>query len=181
MPQDRGSRAIRACLSFFGVLVLILILCIVLQVILTALGFSTLIRLEEQIFLLGRAVTINSLMDIQWHLLVVIGLLPAGLVWLLDRHVRVDFLYRSAPARGKATIELIGHVLFTLPFLIFCTPAAWSFAQRALATAERSRDGGLTDRFLIKGVIPVGFALILLVLLLDIVIQSRRLWKGDQT
>lgn len=173
-----GDRLSRRVLDALGLVVIALMLCIVGQVAANAAGLSTLIRFETALPLLGRAVTINSLMELQWHLLTLIGLMPAALVWAMDRHVRVDVLYASAPARARATIELTGHALFTLPFLWFATPAAWAFAQRALAVGERSRDGGLTDRFLIKGVIPVALALLLMVVAVDALRRARDLWRG---
>ncbi|MCC6007005.1 MAG: TRAP transporter small permease subunit [Rhodobacteraceae bacterium] len=165
-------------LDALGLVVIALMLCIVVQVAANAAGLSTLIRFEDALPLLGRAVTINSLMELQWHLLTLIGLLPAALVWVMDRHVRVDFLYAAAPVRARATIELAGHAVFTLPFLWFATPAGWAFAERAFALGERSRDGGLADRFLIKGIIPVALALLLLVVALDALRRCRDLWRG---
>ena len=104
--------------------------------------------------------------------------LPVALIWAMDRHVRVDFIFASLPARGRHGVELAGHALFTLPFLWCATPAAWAFAERALASAERSRDGGLVDRWMIKGVIPVALGLLFLVVAIDVLRQSRSLTRG---
>jgi TRAP-type mannitol/chloroaromatic compound transport system permease small subunit len=168
----------RLMLDALGLVVIALMLCIVVQVAANAAGIPTLARFETAVPLLGRALTVNALMELQWHLLTLIGLLPAALVWAMDRHVRVDFLYAAAPARARAVVEIAGHLLFTLPFLWFATPAGWAFTQRALATAERSRDGGLIDRYLVKGLIPLALGLLLLVVALDLMRRLIILWRG---
>jgi TRAP-type mannitol/chloroaromatic compound transport system permease small subunit len=94
----------RPALNVLGLLVIALMLCIVLQVVANAAGIPTLWRFESALPLVGHALTINSLMELQWHLLTLVGLLPAALVWAMDRHVRVDFLHAAAPVRAKATI-----------------------------------------------------------------------------
>jgi TRAP-type mannitol/chloroaromatic compound transport system permease small subunit len=175
MPEALAARLARLALDALGLLVIALMLCIVVQVAANAAGLSTLMAFETAVPLLGRGVTINSLMELQWHLLTLIGLMPAALVWAMDRHVRVDFLYAAAPPRARRAIEIAGHALLTLPFLWFATPAGWAFAQRAFATAERSRDGGLTDRWLIKGAIPIALGLLFVVVALDLIRQARGL------
>lgn len=178
MPDVPRQRWEKRLLDVFGLLVILLMLAIVTQVVLNAIGVSAIARFAQPLPLLGRAITLNSLMELQWHLLMVIALLPAWLVWRRDQHVRVDFLYQSVSERAKGAIELCGHVLFSLPFLILSIPAAWSFAARAWATGETSRDGGLADRFIIKGAIPLGLALLLIVVILDVLPQLRRLGQA---
>lgn len=172
------GRIQRRALDAGALLVIALMLCIVVQVTAAALGRSTLVAFERALPLLGDSITINGLMELQWHLLTLVGLLPAAIVWALDRHVRVDFLYAKASAQARGWIELTGHLVFTLPFLWFATQAGWTFAMRAFDIAERSRDGGLVDRYLIKVAIPVALALLLAVVAIDAVRQARTLLTG---
>ena len=168
-----GDRALTAC----GLLVVLMMLSIAAQVVLNALGISLIASFPAALPLFGEALTLNGLMELQWHLLAAVALLPAGLAWRRNAHVRVDFLSQGLPARGKAAVELLGHLAFTLPFLSLCIPAAWRFMQRAIATAEVSRDGGLADRWMVKGLIPLGLSLLLVVVLLDLWPQARQLWR----
>ena len=46
-----------------------------------------------------------------------------------------------------------------------CIPAAWRITLVALGRGERSQDDGLLDRFLVKGMIPVAFTVLLIVVL----------------
>lgn len=155
-----AARMAELCLRGLAALVILLMLGIVLQVTCAALDINPLVSFEGRWPLLGRAVTLNSLLDLQWHLLVVVGLLPAGAVWLRDGHVRVDFLYRRCGARGRARIDLLGNLLFALPFFALILPAAWDFTARAWASDEGARSGGLDDLWAIKAVLPLGLALL---------------------
>lgn len=166
-----------AVLSVFAVLVIILMLAIGAQVLFSVLDINPVLVFDADLPLLGSALTLNSLLDFQWHLLVVVALLPAGLVWLRDGHVRVDFIYANQSGRRKATIELVGHVVFTAPFLAMCVPAAWSFMMSAYRSGQGSANGGLNDLFLIKATLPLGLALLALVLVFDTGVQLRRLGR----
>ncbi|MBT0959433.1 TRAP transporter small permease subunit [Alphaproteobacteria bacterium KMM 3653] len=157
----------QACLSVLGLGLVVLMLAIVAQVLCSALGINPLLVFGRAWLLIGDAVTLNSLLDFQWHLLVIIGLLPAGLVWLMDRHVRVDFLYDKRSDRAKARINLIGNLLFAVPFFVLVLPAAWGFMLRAWRSDEGARNGGLNDLWLIKAVIPLGLGLLALALVLE--------------
>jgi len=128
----------------------------------------------EQLPLLGKAISLNSLLDFQWHLLVITGLLPAGLVWLWDKHVRVDFFYsRRSPGWQNGT-DLLGNLIFALPFFALMLPAAWDFAGRAWRSDEGSRNGGLIDLWLIKGMMPIGIALLALAVLIETISFFRQ-------
>lgn len=168
------SRAGHAVLNGFAVLVLVLMAAICLQVLCSFFDINPLVSFSREVPLFGRAVTLNSLLDAQWHLLAVIGLLPAGLVWWRDGHVRVDFLYDRLGPAGRARIELLGYVLFTVPFLFMCMPAAMAFVASAWRSDQGSPNDGLNDLWLIKAVLPIGLAVLALVVTVDAVRLLRR-------
>ena len=144
-----------------------LMLVIVAQVVCSAFDINPVSTFADSLPLLGKAVTLNTLLDIQWHLLVVVGLLPAGLVWLRDKHVRVDFLYVHQPRRRQVWVDLAGNLIFALPFFVLMLPAAWRFMLRAWTSDEGSRNGGLADLWLIKAVLPLGLALLAVAVLAE--------------
>ena len=168
-----SKRVEQMCLSLLGAGLIVLMAAIVAQVVCSALGINPLVALESAHLLIDDAITLNTLLDFQWHLLVTTGLLPAGLVWLMDRHVRVDFIYDGRSAKTKARINLIGNLLFAVPFFVLVLPAAWSFMLRAWTSDEGSRNDGLNDLWLIKSIIPLGLGLLALAL----VIETIRLLK----
>lgn len=166
-------------LNLFAGLTILLMIAIVVQVACSFFDINPLVAFTASVPVLGRAVTLNSLLDLQWHFLVIIGLLPSALVWRRDRHVRVDFLYAGWTSRRRARIDLIGHLLLTAPFLAMCIPASWTFMERAWASAEMSPNGGLTDRFLIKAMLPAGLTFLAVALVADLPGLARRAMGSD--
>lgn len=174
MEEENGSPWAQALLRGLSWLVIVLMLGIVLQVACNALDINPLARFDTALPLLGKAITLNTLLDLQWHLLVITGLLPAGLVWLSNAHVRVDFFYQPRSDHTKARIDLAGNLLFALPFLVMILPAAWDFTTRAWRSDEGSASGGLNDLWLIKAFLPLGMALLALALAVESLRLLRR-------
>ena len=96
--------------------------------------------------------------EFEWHVFSGIILLGAGYTLRMDQHVRVDVLYGRLGSRGKAVIDLFGTLLFLIPFCALGVYVSVPFVQRAYELAEKSADpGGLTHRYLVKALIPIGF------------------------
>jgi TRAP-type mannitol/chloroaromatic compound transport system permease small subunit len=80
-----------------------------------------------------------------------------------DDHVRVDIFYRDRPARYQNQVNLVGTMLFLLPFSVFLLIIGWDYVSASWATREASREaGGLPLVFLLKSLILVLPALLLL-------------------
>ncbi|MEM8554985.1 MAG: TRAP transporter small permease subunit [Pseudomonadota bacterium] len=159
------DRVKNLCLNLLGFCVIALMVAIVAQVVCNAMDINPVVVFDRSLPWVGKAITLNSLLDLQWHLLLIIGLLPAGLVWAMDRHVRVDFLYQHLHRPGRTMVDMVGHALFAAPFLILVLPASWAFLGRAWRSDEASRNGGLNDLWMIKAVLPFGLALLALAVL----------------
>jgi TRAP-type mannitol/chloroaromatic compound transport system permease small subunit len=96
--------------------------------------------------------------EMQWHLYAIGFLLGLGYAVTLDAHVRVDVVAERWPERRRAWIELIGLLLFVVPFLYIVIAYAIPFVQRAYMLNEVSAaPGGLPYRWAIKAVIIVAF------------------------
>lgn len=156
-------------LNVFGVLLLILMGLIGVQVLASALGINPLVSFDGPVLLLGQSLNQNTLADLQWFTLSMIALMPASLVWLLDRHVRVDFLWQGFSSRTRLAIEFAGHLIFTLPFLFMSLPASWRFMMRAFNSGEMTSHGGMTHIFVVKAMLPLGLGLLALVLVIDFI------------
>lgn len=103
------------------------------------------------------------IMELEWHLFALIFLLGAGYAFKHDRHVRVDVFYDRFSEREKAWVQLIGGLVFLLPWTILLLYATSGFAMTAYLDNEGSPDpGGLPARYLIKGAVPIGVFLLLL-------------------
>lgn len=163
----------RFVLNVFGMVFLLMIALIALQVVAAFFGWNPLVQFQSNVFFLGQSINQNTLTDLQWALLSVIALMPAWLVWLQDGHVRVDFLWLKFSACTQNRLELVGHLLFSIPFLVLSLPAAWMFAARSFASGEMTSHGGITDLFLVKSTLIVGLLSLAVVLVFDIFKRLR--------
>jgi len=104
-----------------------------------------------------------GIVELEWHLFSFIFLLGAAYALKHDRHVRVDVFYQNFSVRKQAWVNLIGTVLFLIPFCVVAIVASVEFTANAWAIQEGSPDpGGLPARYVVKAAIPLGFALLLL-------------------
>lgn len=173
------QRIRKVLLDVFAVLVIVLMIIITLQVVCSLLGINPLTKFQSSLPLLGKSITLNSLTELQWHLLVVIGLLPCAIVWRIDAHVRVDFLYNRYGYKYRKRVDLLGNLFLTLPFLILCIPASWNFMERAWRISEASNNSGLIDRYLVKAMLPAGFLILGAVVVLELPSLFRQAITGD--
>ena len=106
-----------------------------------------------------------ALQELEWHLFALIFLLGGAYTLKHDDHVRVDLLYHSqfVSDRGRAWISILGTLFFLFPFCLLILITTWPFVENAFYYNEGSPDpGGLPYRFILKGAILLGFVLILL-------------------
>lgn len=113
-----------------------------------------------------RYVLQNSLVAVQeleWHLFALVFLLGAGYSLKYDKHVRVDVFYSRFSPRAQAWVNLVGSVLFLIPFCLMVIWSSQNFVMNAYLFGETSPDpGGLPARWVLKAAIPVGFLLLLI-------------------
>lgn len=78
-------------------------------------------------------------------------------------HVRVDIFYRRWSPRGKAWIDLLGHLLLLMPVCLFIFYMSWDYVAQSWALQEGSREaGGLDGVYLLKSMILVMAGLLVL-------------------
>lgn len=102
----------------------------------------------------------NTLIELQWYLFGFIFL--CGSAWTLrsDDHVRVDVLRERLSPRLRALTDLLGHVVFLLPF---CGVLIWlSLEPVRRSWFQTGNDPGSLWLFPIWLAIPVGTALLAL-------------------
>ena len=80
-----------------------------------------------------------------------------------DGHVRVDIIYQRLSTRGKAIVELLGHVLIVIPVMVFLMMTSWEYVADSWAIHETSsQTGGLPGVYLLKSLILVMAGLLIL-------------------
>lgn len=90
-------------------------------------------------------------------------LLGSAFTLMADQHVRVDIFYRQFSPRGKAWVNAVGHVLFTLPVCLLLGWGSIDYVADAWRIREGSPEpGGLHAVYLLKTLIPGMAALLAL-------------------
>jgi TRAP-type mannitol/chloroaromatic compound transport system permease small subunit len=110
----------------------------------------------------GANLSSNAYIELQWYLFSLVFLLGAAHTLKRDAHVRVDVLYSRLPRRARAWIDVIGTVVFLVPFCVFVIVVSWPAVHNSWIVLEGSPDPGGLPRFPLKTVIPVAFALLIL-------------------
>ncbi len=104
----------------------------------------------------------NAFIELQWYLFSLVFLLGAAYTLRRDQHVRVDVLYGRLSKRAKALIDLVGTLVFLIPFCVFALWVSFPTVSNSWAVLELSPDPGGLPRYPIKTAILVSFALLLL-------------------
>lgn len=105
----------------------------------------------------------TAVFEMQWHIFALVFLLGTAYTLRHDRHVRVDLFYSKFSPKGKAWVNLLGVIFFLMPFCLIVIETSITYVRNSFLMNEKSPDpGGLTHRYLIKGMIIVGFSLLIL-------------------
>lgn len=104
----------------------------------------------------------NALLEIQWYLYAAVFVLAAGYTLLNDEHVRIDVLSGRLSALGRAIVDIVGALLFLLPFAVLIIFLSWRFFWNAWLSGEMSSNAGGLIRWPVYLVVPVGFTLLAL-------------------
>ncbi len=100
--------------------------------------------------------------ELEWHLLAPLILFGMSYAMLHGEHVRVDVLYARFSERTKLWVEVVSQVLCILVSLAIIWLSI-KYVQQAYAIDEQSPDpGGLTHRWILKALIPLGFGFLVL-------------------
>ncbi len=110
-----------------------------------------------------------ALQEVEWHLFDMVFLLGLSYALKHDKHVRVDIFFERYTPDVKAIVQLLSMLLLVLPFSLLFLSDAFSMALQSYLQQEVSSDpGGLTHRWLIKGMLVFAFLLLLLQALAEI-------------
>jgi TRAP-type mannitol/chloroaromatic compound transport system permease small subunit len=114
--------------------------------------------------------------ELEWHLLA--PLILFAIAWGMQKgeHVRVDVAYAHFSERNKALVNVVSAVL-CLAISVGIVFLSLKYVEQAYVIDERSADpGGLTHRWVLKALIPLGFVLLALQSVAEIV-KSAAAWR----
>lgn len=109
----------------------------------------------------GLGLSSNTYIELQWYMYSVVFLLGAAYTLKHNAHVRVDVLFTRLKPRGRAWINLLGTLLFLIPFCILVLWTSWPTVSNSWIVREVSPDPGGLPRYPIKAVIPLAFLLLM--------------------
>jgi TRAP-type mannitol/chloroaromatic compound transport system permease small subunit len=104
----------------------------------------------------------NAWLEIQWYLFAGMVLLGAPYTLKLNEHVRVDLFYGMMPERARIWIDIICGFLFLLPICVILVYFTWPWFVDSWNIHETSSNAGGLIRWPVKLLLPVGFALMAL-------------------
>ena len=104
----------------------------------------------------------NAWLEVQWYMFAVIVMFGASYTLKRNEHVRVDLFYMTLSRRGQLWIDILGTLIFLLPTCIILAWLSWPFFMQSFLVDEHSSNAGGLLRWPIKLVLPVGFLLVAL-------------------
>src|SRR5580765_2791306 len=108
------------------------------------------------------SISSNAWLEIQWYMFGALVLLGASYTLRKNEHVRVDIVYSNISTRAQIWIDIVGGILFLLPAAIILAYLSWPVFYNSWAIDEVSTNAGGLVRWPIKLFLPVGFALLTL-------------------
>jgi len=141
----------------------------------------------------------NAFLECQWYLFSAVFLLGAGALLKKDAHIRIDIFYAYFSVKTQSWINLILHLLLTLPMMIFLIYSSVPFFLSAMSPDtglislidvpryvfesryhEMSPNAGGLPTWYAKILLPIGFVLFLFGVIADILRQLIYIMFGDQ-
>jgi TRAP-type mannitol/chloroaromatic compound transport system permease small subunit len=117
----------------------------------------------------GVALSSNAYFDLQWQMFCLIFLFGAAYALRADAHVRVDAVYSRLAPRSRLWIDLVGHILFLIPFCVMLLITTYPAVRNSWAVREASTDPGGLVRYPIKTAILIGASLLLLQAIAEVI------------
>jgi TRAP-type mannitol/chloroaromatic compound transport system permease small subunit len=111
----------------------------------------------------------NGWLEIQWYLFAACVMLGAAQVLRVNEHVRVDLFYGRLSSRGQVWVDLFGLVCFLLPVIGVMAWMTWDLFLGKFSSGEMSNNAGGLIRWPAVLMLPIGFGLVWLQALAEIV------------
>jgi TRAP-type mannitol/chloroaromatic compound transport system permease small subunit len=100
--------------------------------------------------------------ELEWHIFVPICLFGMSYALLHGEHVRVDVLFQYFSSRNKHRVEVISAFIS----MAFCLIVIWlsvPYVYQSWSIGEGTANpGGIEYRYIVKSLIPSGFAILFL-------------------
>ena len=104
----------------------------------------------------------NAWLEVQWYMFAFMVMFGAAYTLKRNEHVRVDLFYMTLSRRGQLWVDILGTIFFLLPTCAILAWLSWPFFIQSYNVLEHSSNAGGLRRWPIKLVLPIGFFLVAL-------------------
>jgi TRAP-type mannitol/chloroaromatic compound transport system permease small subunit len=120
----------------------------------------------------------NAWLEVQWYMFAAMVMLGGPYTLKVNEHVRVDVLYSSVSERTRLWIDILGGLLFLLPICVILVYFTWPWFVESWRIHESSSNAGGLVRWPVKLLLPLGFALMALQGISEIIKRIAALRAG---
>lgn len=103
----------------------------------------------------------NAFLELQWVLFGIVFLLCSPWTLLSNEHIRIDIVNHGLPIKVRGWIDMIGHVLFLVPFLVILLVTSVPFFITSYKQNEQSFSAGGLPQWPAKSLIMIACVLLL--------------------
>jgi TRAP-type mannitol/chloroaromatic compound transport system permease small subunit len=102
----------------------------------------------------------NAWLELQWYLFGAAFLLAAAYTLKQNEHIRIDIVYGMFSRRVQHWIDLFGHVLFLMPFVLLMIFYFIPYVTLSIRSGEMSTNSGGLIIWPAKALLLIGFLLL---------------------
>lgn len=120
----------------------------------------------------------NAWLELQWYLYGAAFLLASANTLRHNEHIRIDILYGALPRRVQHWIDLLGHLLFLMPFVVLMDVYFLPWVWASYRSGEMSTNAGGLILWPAKLFLLLGF-LLLTIQGISEIIKKIAVMRGD--
>jgi TRAP-type mannitol/chloroaromatic compound transport system permease small subunit len=124
------------------------------------------------------SVSSNSFLELQWYLYGAAFMLAAAQTLKQNEHIRIDIIYGALSRRSQHWIDLLGHLVFLMPFVLLMDAYLVPYVLFSYHSGEMSNNAGGLILWPAKLLLLLGFVLLTLQGLSEI-IKKIAIMRGD--
>jgi TRAP-type mannitol/chloroaromatic compound transport system permease small subunit len=106
------------------------------------------------------SISSNAWLEIQWYMFAAMVMLGTSFTLKRNEHVRVDIVYSNLSTRRQIGVDIFGGILFLMPAALIMAYLSWPIFHNSWAENEISSNAGGLVRWPVKIFLPLGFALL---------------------
>jgi TRAP-type mannitol/chloroaromatic compound transport system permease small subunit len=106
------------------------------------------------------SISSNAWLEIQWYMFAAMVMLGTSYTLKKNEHVRVDIVYSNLSTRRQIKVDIFGGILFLMPAALIMAYLSWPIFHNSWAENEISSNAGGLVRWPVKIFLPLGFALL---------------------